>query len=423
MVTRKQPYDECAVTGSRSLSTPEAATFRRVAIISDFEEERWRSMDLVSEMLVSHLSDSSSIRASRICPKFRGRATRFPIARTQNSFGMIDRLLNRYWDYPRWLKDHIQSFDLFHIVDHSYAHLVNVLPANRTLVTCHDLDAFRVLWGESRSRASWILRPLFKRTLSGLQKAAMVTCDSASVREQMLEYRLLPPDRIKVVPVGVHPVCSPIADNAADRELTSLIGPRLSEVAELVHVGSTIPRKRIDVLLKIVARLRTLGQSQVRLLRIGGEFTADQNRLIQQLQIADCIVCLPSLSWPLLAAAYRRADLYLQTSDAEGFGLPIAEAMACKTPVIASDLEVLRETGGDAASYCAVGEVEEWTASIASLLREKKENPDRWESRRERSLAQAAKFSWHDFAREMAGLYLELSAAASLREEALAARF
>src|SRR6185312_6912846 len=116
MVTRKQPYDECAVTGSRSLSTPETATFRRVAIISDCEEERWRSMDLVSEMLVSQLGDSSLIRALRICPKFCGRATRLPIVRTQNSFGMIDRLLNRYWDYPLWLKQHIQSFDLFHVI-------------------------------------------------------------------------------------------------------------------------------------------------------------------------------------------------------------------------------------------------------------------------------------------------------------------
>jgi glycosyltransferase involved in cell wall biosynthesis len=384
-------------------------------VISDFKEEKWRSMDLVSEMLVSQLSDSSSIRAMQICPKFRGRATRLSIVRSQNSFGMIDRLLNRYWDYPRWLKQQTQGFDLFHVVDHSYAHLVNVLPAKRTIVTCHDLDAFRVLWQESRTGAAWILRPLFQRTLLGLQNAAMVTCDSVSVREQMLEHRLLPPDRIKVIPIGVHPVCSPI-EGPADRELTTLIGPQSKELAEFVHVGSTIPRKRIDVLLRVLARLRAAAdQPQARLLRIGAEFTAAQNRMIKELQIADRIVCLPSLSWLLLAAAYRRADLCLQTSDAEGFGLPIAEAMACGTPVVASDLDVLRETGGDAATYCAVAEVEEWAARITSLLREKKENPAGWESRRERSLAQAAKFSWKNFAHQMAELYLEVSAAAQFQ--------
>lgn len=375
-------------------------------------------MDLVSEMLASRLSDSSSIRALQICAKFQSRATRLPVLRTQNSFGMIDRLLNRYWDYPHWLKQHIHRFELFHVIDHSYAHLVNVLPARRTIVTCHDLDAFRSLWQESRPPASWILHPLFRRTLRGLQNAAMVTCVSASVREQILEHNLLPSDRIRVIPNGVHPICSPIEDRA-DSELSTLIGPRSREVAELLHVGSTIPRKRIDVLLGIVARLRGMNQSQVRLVRIGGEFTAAQNRMIQELQIADCIVCLPSLSWPLLAAAYRRADLYLQTSDSEGFGLPVAEAMACGTLAIASDLKVLRETGGDAATYCGIADVEEWAAKIASLLHDKKQNPAGWEARRERSLAQAAKFSWKNFAQEMAELYLEVSAAARCQCDAL----
>ena len=34
-----------------------------------------------------------------------------------------------------------RDFDVFHIVDHSYAHLVRVLPADRTVVTCNDIDA------------------------------------------------------------------------------------------------------------------------------------------------------------------------------------------------------------------------------------------------------------------------------------------
>ncbi len=37
-------------------------------------------------------------------------------------------------------------------------------------------------------------------------------------------------------------------------------------------------------------------------------------------------------------------------SEREGFGLPVVEAMACGTPVVASDIAVLREVGGDAAS-------------------------------------------------------------------------
>jgi glycosyltransferase involved in cell wall biosynthesis len=52
---------------------------------------------------------------------------------------------------------------------------------------------------------------------------------------------------------------------------------------------------------------------------------------------------------------YRRAALVLQPSSAEGFGLPVAEALACGAVVLASDLEVLREVAGEAAAYAPDG--------------------------------------------------------------------
>ena len=70
-----------------------------------------------------------------------------------------------------------------------------------------------------------------------------------------------------------------------------------------------------------------------------------------------------------LAAVYRRAALVLQPSEAEGFGLPVAEALACGTPVLASDLAVLREVGGEAAVYRAVGDVPAWSDGRARAPR------------------------------------------------------
>ena len=67
---------------------------------------------------------------------------------------------------------------------------------------------------------------------------------------------------------------------------------------------------------------------------------------------------LPFVDRRVLAAVYRRVALLLQTSDREGFGLPVAEAMTCGTPVVASDLPALREVGGPAATYCPVGDVD-----------------------------------------------------------------
>ena len=56
---------------------------------------------------------------------------------------------------------------------------------------------------------------------------------------------------------------------------------------------------------------------------------------------------LPFVDRPVLAALYRRASLVLLPSEREGFGLPLVEAMACGISVVASDLPVLREVGGD----------------------------------------------------------------------------
>src|SRR5204863_273063 len=81
-----------------------------------------------------------------------------------------------------------------------------------------------------------------------------------------------------------------------------------------------------------------------------------QQRLSRTLGLADHLVCLDDVDEPTLAALYRRAAIVLQPSEREGFGLPLIEAMACGTPVVASDLAALREVGGDAVRYCPVGE-------------------------------------------------------------------
>ena len=61
-----------------------------------------------------------------------------------------------------------------------------------------------------------------------------------------------------------------------------------------------------------------------------------------------------------LRALYRGAEVFALPSRHEGFGLPVLEAMAQETPVLCSDLPVLREIAGDAATYVPVGDVDVW---------------------------------------------------------------
>lgn len=382
-------------------------TVPRLAVICDYREENWPSMDLVADMLVDNLQQDYAgvIEATRLAPSMR---RRFTGTSTDNGTGFkADRLLNRFWDYPRYLRQRRQDFDLFHIVDHSYAQLVHELPPERTVVTCHDLDAFRSLLDNGTERRSLFFRKMAARIMSGLAKAAQVICVSAATRDELLAHKLVAPQRVRVIPNGVHPSCSPDADAPADAEASRLLGPARADAQDILHVGSTAERKRIDVLLRVFASLRK-EFPQVRLIRVGGKLTSEQMKLAEQLGITGAIIILPPLGRDVLAAVYRRAAIVLQPSEREGFGLPVIEALASGTPVIASDLPVLREVGGCAAVYCPVGDIQFWTNAVAELLVEKSQSSQDWNKRRDEGIAQAAKFSWAEQASQLVGVYQEV---------------
>lgn len=384
--------------------TPKAPL--RVGVVADLLEEGWPSMDLVADMLVAHLGEEDhAVETVLLRPAFRTRIGR--LAGVNGRPLTIDRIINRFYDYPRWLTTETVRADVFHLVDHSYAHLVGALPRGRVVVTCHDTDAFRGLLGDGVSE-SRLPRRLARRVLDGLRAADIVACVSETTRRELVSLGLVPADRTEVVVNGVHPACSPRPDAGADRAAAAMLGPVRGP--ELLHVGSTIARKRIDVLLKVFHTIAAT-RADARLIRVGGTFTREQSRMAIDLGIADRITVLPFLDRAVLAAVYRRATIALMTSDREGFGLPVVEAMACGTPVVASDIAALREVGGDAACYASVGDLDTWRRTVTRLLDEKGARPVEWARRRDAALARASLFSWSAYARQMEALYTRLAGA------------
>jgi glycosyltransferase involved in cell wall biosynthesis len=249
-----------------------------------------------------------------------------------------------------------------------------------------------------------------RHILDGMGRAACVTCDTAAVRDEILARGLVPAERIVVVPIGVDPVFSVDADPEADREAARLIAAP-PDAVEVLHVGSTVTRKRIDTVLRSIAAVRR-EMPRVRLVRVGGPFTAEQERLLRDLDLPRHVSVLPPLDDRLLAAVYRRAAVVVLPSDREGFGLPIIEAMACGTSVVASDLAVLREVGGGVAGHCAPGDTGAWAQAVIALVRERSEAPERCAARRDRSAAWARRFTWGQFANRMADIYSDLAGVA-----------
>lgn len=370
----------------------------RVGIVADLLEERWPSMDLVADMLMAHLTpdeaphlDVALLRPS-LAPSLLTRVGR--VAR-------LDRYVRRFSDYPAWLRARAAQFDVFHVIDHSYAHVVHALPAERTIVTCHDADAFLPLVAPELTTSRLPLA-LVRRIHGGLRAARVVACPSAATRDELVQFGLVEPDRVQVVWNGVHPALTPVADADADAFVRARLGEADGRL-DLLHVGTCIPRKRIDRLLAIVAELRAR-DPRVRLLKAGGSFTPEQEALAQSLGLADAIVRFPFLTTAQLGALYRRAAVVLATSSREGFGLPVAEAQACGTSVVATDLPVFREVGGTAATYVPLDDTSAWCAAVMHTI-DSEAAPDARAAASARNVASASRFSWRAYAAAMTALY------------------
>ena len=347
-------------------------------------------MELAADELVAALSSQSPVRfnVEKIRPAMRRRFGRLTGRRGNRSSINMDRFVGRFVDYPAVARRITDHYDVFHITDHSYAHLVHALPAARTGVFCHDLDTFRCLLEPTRDpRPRWF-RAMTARILRGLESALVVFHTTEAVRAELLSYGIVPADRLVRAPYGVSKEFAPGPAREPNRP------------PYLLHVGSSIPRKRVDVLLQTFARVRR-HRPDLRLLHAGADFTPEQYRHIDEFALRKHVTSLVAESRPEIAELYRGAALVLLPSESEGFGLPLIEALACGANVVASDIPVLREVGGEAVTYCRVADIDGWTGTVLELL----EHPER-RPPKDILAKQASRFRWATQADTIADAYL-----------------
>lgn len=374
----------------------------RIAVIADSPDEGWPSMDLLSEMLVREWRGdlAGEVEAEKVewdLPKVARRAS------SKVGAFSIDRVLGRFARYPAHAAALRARFHFFHVADHSYAQVLHALPRDRTGVYCHDLDTFRSVLepeNEPRSRA---FRAMMHVVLAGLRRARLVFHSTREMGKHLA--RVVPRARLVYAPYGIGAEFKPDfdPDDGADDLLASLKGAPFA-----LHVGSAIPRKRLDVLFDVFAKLRAKMPS-LRFVQLGGDWNDAQNAQVDRLGIRDFILRPAKLAARVpadrikLAGLYRRAGAVLMTSDAEGFGIPVLESLACGAPVIASEIPTMREAGGDPARYVPVGDVDGFVRATLDALAHRSDA-----KLRDARVAHAKKFSWHAHARTILDAYLSL---------------
>ena len=391
------PSRAIAALGSARTPTPATLAAPRLLALPVFAEEAWPSIQLCADMLVEHLQRGhrADFATSTAPLQFRTRLGHIPGLNRLRTVRNAERLINRFWDYSRQLGQWKQHFDLFHVCDHSYSQLVHELPTERTGVLCQDLDTFRCwLEPQAERRPRWFRR-MTKRILDGFQKAAVVFHTTQHVREQIERHQLFDPARLVHAPLGIAPEFAELARR-------EFVAPQPNGRPYLLHVGSCIPRKRIDVLLRIVAGVRTR-RPDVALMKIGGEFTSEQRALIEELGLNDVVQHRSGVPRMELAELYRNSIATLVTSEREGFGLPVIEALACGSVVVANDIPPLREGGGVAAIFRSIDDPEAWVDAIEMLVDDGQSAPP-LELRRSHAL----QFTWEAHAAAVANAYLRL---------------
>jgi len=258
----------------------------------------------------------------------------------------------------------------------------------RQVVTVHDVVAL--------DHPEW-LNPRFVRWYRWmlprlLSRAARLIAISGFTRDRVVARLGIDPAKIEVIPLGVAARFQPVAGQDIDRMRQAL---GLGDRRYVLSLGSLEPRKNLAGLLAGWARARPDLPADLRLVVTGapgrGAVFADGGSVRWP---ADC-KALGRVDDRWLPALYSGAECFAYLSHYEGFGLPPLEAMACGTPVLASDIEVFREVFGDAAYRVAPDD----EAAIAEALARLVTDPGLRRRHAERGRARARRYCWSKTAR------------------------
>jgi glycosyltransferase involved in cell wall biosynthesis len=254
------------------------------------------------------------------------------------------RYVARYFFYPRRLKGEARRADLVHILDHSYAHLLPSARRRPVIVTVHDLMPVIVLRSPTDGWREGVRNRFLRQALKALRQADAYIVGTEWLKRELATW-LGDDRRIRVVPFGVDRAFFGESPTARERGRRDWRIPQ--EAFVVLHVGSTVDRKNVPLVIQTVARLRQ--QAETYLLQVGGRFTPAQEQLIDRLDLRRAVRSVAAADETTLRRAYRSADVLLFPSLYEGVGVPVLEAFASGLPVVTSGAGCLKEVGGDAA--------------------------------------------------------------------------
>jgi glycosyltransferase involved in cell wall biosynthesis len=265
------------------------------------------------------------------------------------------------------------------------------------VVTVHDL-----LFLTHPHRYPLVDRALYTfKYKSACKRADRVVTVSRHTADQVQEHFGIPPERIRVTYQSCDPAFRIQVDEASRRQLRRTYG--LSR-EYILFVGSLVARKGVGSLLQALAGLSPSIRPE--LVVVGtGPLERELRRQAESLNLTKNVRFLGRVPSPDLPGLYQAAHVFAYPSEAEGFGIPILEALCSRTPVVTSTGSCFAEAGGDAALYVPPGDIPALTDALTRTVTD--------QSLRERMVAKgvahAANFHIKKTSARLMNVYNELS--------------
>lgn len=321
------------------------------------------------------------------------------------NFRLVDRhipvrFLNWTWHRLGWPPLESLSGCGFDIT-HSPHPLILPSRRGRRIVTIHDLFFYR---HPELTRAE-VRRDYAQLVKENASRADAVLAVSEATAVDVERELGVPRERVVVVHNGLD-----LASLAPKPELESQIAVLYDLPSRFVlFVGTLEPRKNLLRLVEATRMLIDRGWDGT-LVLVGGEGMGapEVDRTILRLGVGGRVRKLGYVSPSHLPAIYRRAQILVNPSLWEGFGLPPLEAMACHVPTIVSDIPAHREIAGDAACYVDANDI----SSIAESIEQVWNDDDLRKRMSATGAERVSRFTWTETARKTLRLYRQLAEAA-----------